>query len=192
MFLPWTEERDLVFFDDQPCKLNVAFRLLKSGDQQQALQQSIDSVRDCVAGPGVKPKVVWHAHYNVGMANFLLGDYEKAIEHLQQAAVNGGGDIVSETLAECRRAKQLATEMDRVDERPSLDELQLATQKGATKTVRRAVKADEEPSNVPSGRDKGMSDDSAARLKKLKALLDQGVITKEDYEKKKAEILKNL
>lgn len=192
LFFPWTEERELVFFDDQPCKLNLAFRLLKAGDQQQALVQSLENVSACVAGPGIKPKVVWHAQYNVGMTSFLLGDYDKAIEYLQQASTSSGGDIVTETLAECRRAKQLAQEMDRVDERPSLDELQLASRNSTSKTSpapARGPKAVATESASPSRR--GQSD-TETRLKKLKALYDQGVITKQEYERKKAEILKDL
>lgn len=179
MFFPWTENRELYFFDDEPCGLKTAFRLLKGGDQEGALRQSESNVETCKAMTKVKPKIIWHAHYNVGMANFILGNHDKALQHFSDASAAGGGDIVAQSMAECRRAKQLAEQMRRVEERPPLDTPPPTTTKVAsnTKTPAKAVESTE---------------DVETKLKKLKSMLDKGLITKAEYDKKKSELLSSF
>ena len=176
MFFPWTENRELYFFDDEPCGLQGAFRMLKGGDQEGTLRQSLANVEGCVPGPKVKEKVVWHAHYNVGMSHFILGDYEKALAAFSTAASNGGGDIVTQSIADCRRAQQLAEAMRRVEERPPLDVVQTASSAPKPKPAAAA----------------SSDDDLETRLKKLKGMFEKGLISKDDYEKKKAELLKSF
>ena len=45
---------------------------------------------------------------------------------------------------------------------------------------------------IPAASDSGSSDDIAAKLKKLKDMLDQGLISQEEYEAKKKELLSNM
>jgi hypothetical protein len=176
MFFPWSETRPLYFFDDVPCGLQTAFRMLKAGDHEGTLRQSLDNAQNCVAGPKVKEKVVWHAQYNAGLAHFILGEHAKALEYLNKAAAGGGGTIVTESAAECRRALQLAEAMRRVDERPPLDVAEPTAVASPAKTAAALTP----------------TDDLETRLKKLKTMYDKGLITKDDYEKKKAELLKSF
>jgi hypothetical protein len=184
LFFPWSEQRDLYFFDDGQCGLDKAYRLLRAGDQQGALQLSITNAEMCATAADVKPKVVWHSLYNVGMAQFILGDYEKALDHLTKAAAAGGGNIVTDSIGECRRAQQLAIELARVDQKPVLDvgpPQQTASKSASGSTAgRTAASSDGSSSNVED------------RLKKLKGLYEKGVITKSEYEKKRADILKDM
>ncbi|HUR80660.1 MAG TPA: SHOCT domain-containing protein [Thermoanaerobaculia bacterium] len=182
MFFPWTENRELYFFDDEPCGLKTAFRLLKGGDQDGTLQQSETNLETCrTTTQKMKPKVMWHAHYNAGMAHFIAGNYDKALQHFTDAAGAGGGDIVAQSMSECRRAKQLAEEMRRVEERPPLD-------------VAAAAPASPPPSRSASRKPEGLraGDDMESKLRKLKTMLDKGLITKADYDKKKTEILNSF
>lgn len=179
MFFAWTEQRDLYFFDDEPCGLKTAFRLLRGGDQEGTLRQSEENLEACKVAQKIKPKILWHAHYNVGMANFILGNHEKALQHFGDAATAGGGDIVTQSMAECRRAKHLAEEMRRVEEKPVLD----VASAQAPPPSKAAAKKSEAAS---------ASDDLETRLKKLKTMLDKGLITRADYDKKKADILSSF
>jgi len=179
MFLPWTENLRLNFFDDVPCNLKLAFRMMAGGDYEGALEQSIKNAESCVAGGKTKEKVVWHAQYNVAMAHFVLGNYDNALHYFNLAMAGGGGTIVSQGMNTCRNAKKLAEEMQRVEQRSATD-------------LARA-KVEETPKNT-SGKSKeptkGGSDDVESRLAKLKSMLDKGLITKADYDTKKAQLLK--
>ena len=72
MFFPWTETRQLYFFDDEPCGLKAAFQLLKAGDQDGALRQSLANIEGCVAGPSqrksrlARPVQCWHGAFRFG------------------------------------------------------------------------------------------------------------------------------
>ena len=110
------------------------------------------------------------------MAHFVLGEYEKALEYFAKAAAGGGGDIVSQSIADCRRAKDLAEQMRRLEERPPLNVAQSKQSRPTSSTTPGA----------------SQSDDAEVRLRKLKAMLDKGLITKAEYDKKKAEILKEF
>jgi hypothetical protein len=187
MFFPWTEERELYFFDDEPCGLRTAFRLLKGGDQDGALRQSLENVASCEPGKNVKEKVVWHAQYNVGMAYMILGDFDNALKYLTMAVTAGGGDIVTQTVADCRRAKTLAEELRRVDERPALD---VAT--AAEPAPERKSKATPARAKPPAAADSASDETIEQRLTKLNGLYKKGLITQEEYSAKKSELLGKL
>jgi hypothetical protein len=179
MFFQWSEQRELYFFDDEPCALKTAFRMLKAGDQDGALKQSEQNVETCRTMEKVKPKILWHAAYNVGMANFILGRYDEALKHFAEATTAGGGDIVAQSSADCRNAKQLSEQMRRVEERPALE----VARKPAEGTATR--KTAPSPASAVTA-----SDDAETRLKKLKSMLDKGLITQAEYDRKKGDILK--
>lgn len=183
MFFPWSETKALYFFDDKDCNLKAAFQLLRGGDQQGALELSQTNLEACRGRGDVKPKVVAHAVYNVGMASFILGHHDKALEYFAESAKLGGGNIVAETIAECRRAQQLATEMQRVEERVPI---------GTPSPTTVAAMA---PSPVaPQAQAPAAPAASTVeeRLKKLDDLLKKGLITKAEYDRKRAEVLKDL
>jgi hypothetical protein len=213
LFLPWTEAADLYFFDDKDCGLNVAQQHMKSGNVEAALQASLANVESCRTNPKAKEKQQWHANYNAGMAYFALGDFGKALEFLNAAQQIKASDIATEAIGTCMRAQSLAKDMQRVEERMALD---------ATMGARRAEAVAPAPPAAPAGRGarvvtvsaKGAPGSAPAlpgartagepaptpkaeatiedRLSKLDALLKKGLITRAEYDKKRADLLKEL
>ena len=184
---------------------------MKAGNLEAALQPSLTNVETCKATPKVKDKNLFHANYNVGMGYFATGQFDKALEYLNAAQQAKPADITTESIGECMRAKALATEMQRVEERMVLD----ATVGGARRAeaapaaVPAAAAAPKNAKTAPTKTSAGQSAPSARppaapapsdkpglsieeRLQKLDALLKKGLITKADYDQKKAELLKEL
>lgn len=62
-----------------------------------------------------------HAYYNVGMMHFIKNDYDKAIEFFKESQKIRPGNIVTESISECNRAKALAEEMQKVDDKAAIE-----------------------------------------------------------------------
>lgn len=121
MFLPWSEIRELVYFDDKDCGLKQAAQLMKGGDFRGALEMSAGNLQACKAAPKVKDKLLAHAYYNVGMSHMVLQQYDEALEHFREAMKYRPGDIVSQSIAECQNAKALSEALQRVETKAALD-----------------------------------------------------------------------
>ncbi len=121
LFLPWTETAQLYFFDDKDCGLKTAFSMLKAGDLEGTLRQSLANLETCRPMQATKPKLVAHALHNAGMAYFAMGDHQKALEHLQEAQRVKPADIHVEAIGDCTRALSLSREMQRVEEKTTID-----------------------------------------------------------------------
>jgi len=194
-FLPWTEERKVFFFDDKDCQLKVAFNLLKAGDLDGAAKQSEANVVACQAGPKVDAKKLAHSLYNVGMTAFLASDYAKASDFFAQAQRAKVIGITTEAMAELNRAMALETESRRVDERTA----QAAAAQATTAPAPPPVAPAPAPAQTASRRTSATPPTAvkvkatpSERLKQANELLKQGLITQDEYDKKKAEILKDM
>lgn len=121
MFFPWSESTDLFFMDDKDGGLKEAFKALKAGDIAQAFELSKKNLEFCKKSTDIKEKVLAHAYYNVGMMYFIQNDYDKAIEFFQESQKIRPGNIVTESISECNRAKSLAVEMQKVDEKAAIE-----------------------------------------------------------------------
>jgi len=120
MFFPWTETRELRYFKGKKCHLDTAYQLLRIDDVEGAAEQSADNLDFCLSQQKInpkkiKPKIVARAYYNLGMSYFMLDDFDKALEQLQQAYRLKPGRRIRETILECKRAKELAEEMRRYE-----------------------------------------------------------------------------
>ena len=116
MLLHWTERRDLVFFDDERCGLDVAFRALEAGYRERALELSIANADFCI--PDIEGDIgfmdVAAANYNVGVLHRIGGDFESALESLERArAADPSNEIISATIAETLSAQAAADEIVR-------------------------------------------------------------------------------
>ncbi len=190
MFFPWTENRTFIFFDDKECDLKLAFQLVKATDLEGGLKQSDANLDACRGMSEVKPKVLAHAYYNVGMAHFLLNQFDDALPNFMEAEKLQGGSIVTEAMKECQEAKRLDEAMSRYE----TDEAGVRAELGG-----RDSSAPAQPEASSSGTVGGAPTSRQtngksveARLKSLKDLLKKGLITQKEYDKKKAEILKDL
>jgi hypothetical protein len=92
VFLPWTEEREVVFFDDKDCDLKVAAGLMKTGDVKSALAQSRRNVETCRANPKAKDKHRRHALHNLATALLASGEAGEALPLFEEALRLGGDE----------------------------------------------------------------------------------------------------
>ena len=111
MFVPWTEEVDVVFYDDRDCGLRDAHRVLRRGDLGQTLALSERNLASCERTPNVEAKLLARAHYNVGIAHLLRRDYDAALAALHTAGQLRPSAIMREGIATARKAKELAASM---------------------------------------------------------------------------------
>ena len=92
LFFPWTETRELVFYDDKDCNLKAAQAAMKSGNFKGALELSQKNNEECKANPKAKDKHKVRAAHNVGAALLATNDYAGALPLFQEALRLGGGD----------------------------------------------------------------------------------------------------
>jgi tetratricopeptide (TPR) repeat protein len=190
-FLPWDETRKLYFFDDKDCDLKVAFSYLKGGNVQEAARQSEANLEKCKLLPKGKEKVLARAHYNLGMSRFLLDDYDRAMAGFSEAQRIKTMDITVEAMTELNRARVLSAAMRRVEERMALE-----ASLGVAPSRETASPAGSK-APVKGGIIKGSTATAGAptpeeRLKKVENLFRQKLITKSEYDAKRAEILKEM
>ena len=132
MFLPWTSIEEVYYFDDSDCNLKDAYRKLKAGDAVSALATSIKNVEICQALAKPNPKALAHAYHNVGISHFLAGRHSAALDYLARAEQAKGADIHREAMAAVRLASQQASEMQRIEERMTLETQQAARTQAQT------------------------------------------------------------
>jgi tetratricopeptide (TPR) repeat protein len=121
MFLPWSEKTNLIYYDNKEYGLKEAFELLKSGDAEGAFHRSQENLEKCKSDPQVKGKVLGHAYYNLGMSYMIRNEHDKALENFREAARLQPGDIVTKAMADCQRAKDLALEMQQVEDKAAVE-----------------------------------------------------------------------
>jgi len=190
MFFPWSERRELYFFDDDECNLEAAYKMLKIGETASAARRSEESLEVCKTAD-VKPKFLARAYYNLGMTRFLQSRFDEALDLLQTAYGLDGGNIISESISECRRAQTLAAEMAELEESGSFE---VAAASGDAPPTRMAGHhgSTETDEAGAAGSGQGPAGSVQARLEQLKALHDQGLITDSEYQAKRQEILKDI
>jgi tetratricopeptide (TPR) repeat protein len=121
MFLAWSEQTKLIFFDDKDCGLQRAFQALKAQNVDGAFTLSQQNLETCRTTPGVKDKVLGRAYYNMGMSYMMRDDYDNALTHFREAARLRPGDIVTKAIAACQTAKELMVAMQRVEDRAAFE-----------------------------------------------------------------------
>lgn len=114
----WVDVRELVFFDDERCGLNVAHRAVEAGNYGRALEISIANAGSCQSGTGadITGKDVAAAHHNVGVLHLIQGDFESAMASFERArAADPGNGLVREAIRETLSAEAVAAELRRVE-----------------------------------------------------------------------------
>lgn len=163
MFLPWTEVRSLVFYDDKECNLKAAYQHLRVDNILGAYHQSEANLNECKNNAAVKPRGLARAYYNLGIVQFLRRDYDAALASLSESAKLQSGDIVFKAIAECGHAKEMA----------SAPSGQLANQAAPRPSPAANTSIEE-------------------RLQQIEGLKKKGVITQAEYSQKRAEILNDI
>lgn len=112
MLLPRVQRRSLVFFDNKKCNLKAAYQALKNGEEERALDLSLEVLDACKNYPDPKmkqktlQKILANAHYNAGVMHRIRGDLESALEYLLEAERLRPVEIMAEAVADCREAIQ--------------------------------------------------------------------------------------
>lgn len=128
LFFTWYEPTTLYFFDDTAGGLKEAFKALKSGDLKNALELSFKNLETCKSDPKIKPKILAHAYYNMGMSYFIFNEYDKAIEYFKESEKLRPGSIVTNAIGDCEKARALNAELQRVEEHDAAQKQQLQSQ----------------------------------------------------------------
>jgi hypothetical protein len=115
VFLPWTEERELVFFDDKDCDLRTAASLMKAGDINGALERSRQNVEACRANPKAKEKHRRRALHNLATALFASGDTAAALPVFEEALRLGGDAEQKEGVDACSELIKLRDDARQVE-----------------------------------------------------------------------------
>ncbi|WP_005037949.1 CsgG/HfaB family protein [Holophaga foetida] len=172
LLLPWTEVRKLIFYDDKEYGMKEAHRRLKAKDYPGALTQAQDSLKQAKADPQAKPKHLGRTSYNVGMAYFILGDYDSALPYLFAAqntdAENG---IYREARADCERAITLMKGMAEAEAKGAM------MNGGSLPTKATST----EPQLSPE-----------ERMERLDRLRKKGLISADEYNQKRNAIMNEL
>ena len=179
MLLSWTEQRKLIFYDDKDYGMKDAYKRLQLNDPRGALQKSLEALQSAKADANVKPKYLGHTNYNVGMCQFILGDYQAALPFLRAAReTDPSHKIYAGAETECLGAIKLAEEMTRVDA-------------NSGKVALDTPKADAGP-RAPEANGSNAGPSVEDRLQKLENLKKKGLVSPQEYKDKKAEIMKDL
>lgn len=121
MYLPWSENRSLYFFDNKDYNLKDAYKALKNENIDQAFELSKQSLENCRKDEKAKNKILSHANYNLGMCYMLRSEYDSAIKYFNEAKDLKSGSIVTDAIADCQRAKLLSESLQRVEDKASLE-----------------------------------------------------------------------
>lgn len=181
MFFPWTETKSLVYFDDSACGLNVANKMLKAKDLEGAMQKAGSNLEECQNKPNVKPAVLAHAYYDIGILQVLKGDYDHALTNLSEASKLDSNKVILDAMAECRTAKESAVALARYQDE------QATANPNSTPARARSVADDKAGHSIKQA---ALSPEE--RLQQLEGLLKKKLITQAEYDQKRAKILSEM
>ena len=142
MLLPRVEKRTLVFFDNKKCNLKAAYQALKDGDEEQALDLSLEVLDACKNDPDPKikqkrlRKLVANAHYNAGVMHRIRGDLEVGLEYLLEAERLRPVEIMAEAVADCREAIRIRNALQGLREEVRQAALEFQERLGAEEQAR--------------------------------------------------------
>jgi hypothetical protein len=111
ILFPWFETRELVFFDDERCGLNLAHRAVEAGDYERALEISTANATSCQPGlvAEIDARDLAAAHYNVGVVHRIMGDFDSALARFEQArAADPDNGVIRDAIREARSAQEAA------------------------------------------------------------------------------------
>jgi tetratricopeptide (TPR) repeat protein len=181
-FLSWKEHLSPVFFNDKKCGMREAYEALDMGDLESATRLSQRAV-ECVKSSGrIKAKHKSRAFYNLGMCYFLARDYDKAAELFRKAYAIKDYGMYKKAVKNALRAKKLEQDLLKVEAMAPLNSNNTQAEQKQVKKEKPVRKSEES-----SG-----GSDIEKKLEKLKRLFDKGLITKEEYDKKREELINQL
>ncbi len=179
LYFPWTERVSFVFYNSKKCGMKMAYSFIKTKQYNKALEQSLSAL-NCFKNSKANSKNLSRAYYNVGVCHYFLKNYDKAREYFSKAY----------------SVKSYSTYKDAIDkvnltERVEREYFLYLKSRADSRT--RDYSRNTEMSESPKTHSEELSeDDIVKKLKKLKLLFEQGLITEDEYKAKKKELLDRL
>jgi hypothetical protein len=192
-FFPSVQTKDLVFYDDKDCGLKDAYGVWHRGDAETALKLIQAGIDQC-SSERKKDKALARAFYDAGLGYCLQRDYAKAKPLFVRAMQTKGAEAVSETAADCDHAEsgaaQVKSYLDRFARIPAPTPIEAARAPALPEKteVQQPSVANKQPADAAAAPKPSVEE----RLKKLDVLLKKGLINQKEYDKKRAEILKDI
>ncbi len=121
MFIAWTERAYFFYFDDKEYNLKAAYQALEGGNVDLAYDLSLKNLEACKNDPKAAPRIKAHAYYNLGISYVTRSEYDKALENFKECEKLNPGDVVTSAINSCNKAKNLTIEMQKVEEKASID-----------------------------------------------------------------------
>ena len=177
LFLPWNETLEETCFNDDAYGLDKVHGRIKAGDLDGAwdlAQAAAQAARaDVQKDPKGEPKYRARAVYDLGLVAWLRGRPAEAQPLFRESlGILPDASIVQDALKDAIRAQTVAEALAAWRDQ--------------------AAPAQAPPDSPAPEKDPSPATDPEARLKALKRLHDQGLISDQDYARKKADILKGL
>ena len=116
VFFPWTEKKEVVFYDDKDCNLKQASALMKTGDVKGALELSRKNAEECRTNPKRGDKQKRNALHNLATVLYAAGDYEGALPLYEEAMNMKGGDDQKRGAEACKRRINLRDSVRQLDQ----------------------------------------------------------------------------
>jgi hypothetical protein len=170
LLFPWTETKQFIFFDDSQCSLQVAYELMQKGDYDGAVREAQISLETCKTTSSVKPTTMAHAYYNRAMTAYMTDHFDSALDDLRQAARLETTKVVTDAITMCNLARVASLG------------------KPETKAGHGTV----QPSSAPIEKSTEKKLTPEERLKRLDDLHKRKVISDDEYERRRKEILAEL
>jgi tetratricopeptide (TPR) repeat protein len=194
VFFPWQDTKTLLFYDDKDCGLKQIYEMYSRGDHDGALKLADTSLEACKASHK-GDKQLARAFYDAGLTHLLQQDYDKAAELFGEAMQYKGADATALAAGVCREAQGarqgVHAYLARLAQVPEPSPIAPAAPAGAAVAQQAAPPAmAPQPQAAPASAASKQSPEE--RLKKLDQLFKQGLITKKQYDDKKAQILSEL
>lgn len=176
--LPWDEVLKVTFFDDDAYKMDKAAARFKDGDVAGGLEWAARGEAEARSDPGGKAKFRERVIYNLGVARMVAGDFAGARPRLQEARdMNPDASIFRDTLKDCMRALELQEERRRWE-----------------RSVPQAAPPPAQPQPRPQAQPAQPSGTRSPeqRLRDLDSLRQKGLVTEEEYRRRREEILREI
>jgi tetratricopeptide (TPR) repeat protein len=104
LYLPWIENREMVFMDGKECNLREAIEPARSSDYAALLKVAQAGADSCATGS----KAAAQASYNLGVAFMLVRRYDDALAAFDKAKDLSGGRLVAGLVEECQKESAAA------------------------------------------------------------------------------------
>lgn len=186
MFFPYSRSVSLPFYADGDCDLKQVYQIYKNGDAAGALHLMNQRVVACKTSKHGR-KTLARAYYDDGLLYCIAQNYSEASTLLTEAMDANGAKFAGGAASVCQKAQSGAAavrvyqaKMAKVQAPPPIQNLP----RPAATTAQAAAPA----TSSPKAGDVSL----VQKLKELQSLYKSGLINKQEYDAKRAQLLKGL